>query len=58
LRKIAIQKGWKLNEYGLFDKNNKMIAGKDEKEVYNKLGFKYIPPEKRKNEREFEEYKL
>jgi DNA polymerase (family 10) len=47
LRKIAIRKGWKLNEYGLFDKKGARLAGKTEEEVYNKLGLKYVEPEKR-----------
>lgn len=48
LRKLAIKQGYKLNEYGLFDKNTgKMIAGKTENEIYKKLGLKYIEPEKR-----------
>ena len=46
LRKIAIKKGMKLSEYGLFNKKtNKMLAGKTEKECYKKLGLKYIKPE-------------
>lgn len=48
LRKIAIKKGYKLNEYGLFDKKTgKMIAGKTEQDVLKKLGVKWVPPEKR-----------
>lgn len=47
LRKIAIRKGWKLNEYGLFDSKNKRIAGKTEKEVYDALGLRMLLPEKR-----------
>ena len=47
LRKIAIKKGWKLNEYGLFDNKNRRIAGMNEKEIYNKLGVKMLAPEKR-----------
>ena len=47
LRKIAIKKGWKLNEYGLFDSKNKRIAGRTEEEIYNMLGLNYIAPEKR-----------
>lgn len=47
LRRIAIKKGYKLNEYGLFRKN-KMIAGEKEEDIYRKLGVKYLPPEKRK----------
>jgi len=38
LRNIAIRKGYKLNEYGLFDrKSGKKIAGKEEKEIYKIL---------------------
>ncbi len=53
LRKIAIKKGWKLNEYGLF-KGRKQIAGEDEKEIYTKLGLDWIPPELRTNSGEIE----
>jgi len=48
LRKIAIKKGWKLNEYGLFDKKTgKRIAGKTEEEIYEKLGLRMPKPEER-----------
>jgi len=48
IRKVAIKKGWKLNEYGLFDKKTgKRIAGKTEEEVLGKLGLKWVKPEKR-----------
>lgn len=46
LREIAIKKGWKLNEYGLF-KGKKMIAGETEEELYGALGLAYIEPELR-----------
>lgn len=49
LRRIALRKGLKLNEYGLYDKAGKKIAGETEEGVYRKLGYKYIPPERRKN---------
>ncbi|MFA5175767.1 MAG: DNA polymerase/3'-5' exonuclease PolX [Candidatus Nanoarchaeia archaeon] len=48
LRKIAIKKGYKLSEYGLF-KGKKVVASRTEKEIYNKLGFPYIEPELREN---------
>jgi len=54
IREIAIKKGYKLNEYGLFDKNNKMIAGKTEEEIYKKLDLQFIPPEIRENQGEIE----
>lgn len=48
MRKIAIKKGYKLNEYGLFDrKTGKMIAGRTEEEICKKLGVKYPKPEQR-----------
>jgi len=53
LRRIAIKKGYKLSEYGLF-KGEKRIAGKDEEEIYSKLGLKWIPPELRENRGEIE----
>ena len=55
LRKIAIKKGMKLSEYGLFNKKtNKMLVGKTEQECYKKLGLKYIEPEIREEEGEIE----
>ncbi len=53
LRKIAIEKGFKLNEYGLF-KGKKIIACKTEEEVYKALGLSYIEPELRENTGEIE----
>ena len=52
-RKIAIDKGLKLNEYGLF-KGKKMVAGKTEEEIYKALGMEWIPPEMRENRGEIE----
>ena len=55
LRSLAIKKGFKLNEYGLFDKKNeKYVAGKTEEEIYKKIGLQYIEPELRENRGEFE----
>jgi DNA polymerase (family 10) len=53
IRGLAIKKGLKINEYGVF-KNEKMIAGKSEKEIYNLLGMDFIPPELRENRGEVE----
>ncbi len=53
LRKIAIEKGLKLSEYGLF-RGPKMIAGEDEKGIYNALGLDWIPPELREDRGEIE----
>ena len=51
LRRIAIEKGLKLSEYGIF-KGPKMIAGKSEEEVYEKLGLLWIYPEMREDQGE------
>ncbi len=53
LREIAIKKGWKLNEYGLF-KGKKQIAGWTEESIYKKLGLDYIEPEMREMTGEIE----
>lgn len=45
-RKIAIGKGMKLNEYGIFH-GKKKIGGKTEEEIYNILGMKWMEPELR-----------
>jgi DNA polymerase (family 10) len=48
LRGLAIDHGWKLNEYGLFA-GKRRIAGATEEEVYKKLGLAFIPPELRED---------
>jgi len=53
LRRVAIDKGMKLNEYGLF-RGAKMLAGKTEEEIYKKLGMRWIPPEMREDRGEIE----
>lgn len=55
LRKIAVRKGYKLNEYGLFDRStNQRVAGESEAEIYSRLGLQYIPPELREDQGEIE----
>lgn len=55
LRKIAIDKGLKINEYGLFNiESNKKIAGTTEEGIYEELGLKWIPPEMREDSGEIE----
>jgi DNA polymerase (family X) len=53
LRKIAISKGVRLNEWGVFE-GDKRIAGATEEEVYKILGLQWIPPEMRENAGEIE----
>jgi len=55
LREIAIDRNWKLSEYGLIDKKtNERIAGENEGEIYKALGLNYIEPELRENRGEIE----
>ena len=50
LRDRAIQRGLKLNEYGLFRvSDDTKIAGETEDEIYQALGLRLIPPELREN---------
>ncbi|MDP1718955.1 MAG: DNA polymerase/3'-5' exonuclease PolX [bacterium] len=53
LRQLAIKKGLKLSEYGLF-LGEKQIAGKTEEEIYKALGMDYIEPEMREMTGEIE----
>ncbi|MFA7151963.1 MAG: DNA polymerase/3'-5' exonuclease PolX, partial [Candidatus Paceibacterota bacterium] len=53
LRKIAMDKGLKLSEYGLF-KGAEMIGGESEEEIYKLLGMEWIAPELRENKGEIE----
>ena len=52
-RRIAISKGLKLSEYGLFE-GKKMIASETEEEIYKILGLPLIDPELRENQGEIE----
>ncbi|MEA3560446.1 MAG: DNA polymerase/3'-5' exonuclease PolX [Candidatus Omnitrophota bacterium] len=55
LRRLALKKGLKINEYGVFDvKTKKKIAGKEEFEIYKTLGLAFIPPEIREDQEEIE----
>jgi len=47
LRLVAKRKGYKLNQYGLFDRRGKQIAGKTETEIYHALGREWKIPENR-----------
>jgi len=55
LRSLAMERGWKLNEYALADaKTGRVVASKTEEEVYAKLGLEYIQPELREARGEVE----
>jgi DNA polymerase/3'-5' exonuclease PolX len=47
MRNRAKSFGWKLSEYNLLNENNEKINVLDEKEIFDVLGVKYIPPNQR-----------
>lgn len=55
LRELAIKKGLKINEYGVFDvKIDRRIAGESEQEIYQILDLPFILPELREDRGEIE----
>ena len=55
LRRLALERNWKLNEYGLSDlSTGEKIAGKSEDEVYRKLDLPFIEPELREDRGEID----
>ncbi len=60
LRQMAIKKGLKVNEYGIFSatkrggRKEKFVCGRNEEEVFKTLGLEYIPPEIREDTGEIE----
>jgi DNA polymerase (family 10) len=55
VRSLAKTKGFKINEYGVFDANEetRRVAGDEEVDVYRVVGLPWIPPELRENRFEF-----
>jgi DNA polymerase (family 10) len=53
IRRIAQQRGLKVNEYGVF-RGTERIAGEDEASVYRSVGLPFIPPELREDRGEIE----
>ncbi len=53
LRKIAQERDWKLNEYGLY-KGDRRLAGKDERGIYKRLNLQWVPPELREGRGELD----
>jgi DNA polymerase (family 10) len=44
IREMAVKKGWKLSEYGLFDADDQVIASETEEDIYRALGMQWVPP--------------
>jgi len=53
IRRIAQDKGFKMNEYGVFD-GDRRIAGETEESVYEAVGLPWIAPELREDRGEVE----
>lgn len=55
LREIALKKGFKVNEYGIFRLDtNERVGGEREEDIYEILGMEWIPPELREDQGEIE----
>jgi len=55
LREMAVKRGMKINEYGIFrDEDNQRLGGADEEDVYRLLGLPFVPPELREDRGEIE----
>jgi DNA polymerase (family 10) len=55
IREMAVRKGWKLSEWGLFEaESGKLIVARTEEEVYERLGLPWIPPTMREDTGEVE----
>jgi DNA polymerase beta len=48
MRQVALEMGYILNEYGLYDEKGKMIKVNSEKEIFEHLNMEYLSPELRK----------
>jgi DNA polymerase (family X) len=53
LRNLALDRGWKINEYGVFE-DEERIAGETEEEIYELLDLDYVEPEMREDRGEIQ----
>jgi DNA polymerase (family 10) len=53
LRRLALERGLKLNEYGVF-RGRRRVAGRTERDIARALGLAWIPPELREDRGELE----
>ncbi|AHM58251.1 DNA polymerase/3'-5' exonuclease PolX (plasmid) [Peptoclostridium acidaminophilum DSM 3953] len=53
MRQLAIRKGLKISEYGIF-RGDERIGGENEEDVFSLLDLQFIPPELRENTGEIE----
>ncbi|OAG27361.1 DNA polymerase/3'-5' exonuclease PolX [Thermodesulfatator autotrophicus] len=53
IRELGVQRGLKINEYGIF-RGQERIGGKEEEEIFAAVGLPWIPPELREDRGEIE----
>jgi DNA polymerase (family 10) len=54
VRELAVKRGWSLNEYALTEtKSNKVVASREESDIYEALNLPWFPPELREDRGEF-----
>jgi DNA polymerase (family X) len=54
LRQWSIDRGWKMNEYGVYDGETNITAGFSEEQIYALFNLPYIEPELREHRGEYE----
>jgi len=55
IREMAVKRGMKINEYGIFrDEDDERLGGAQEEDVYRLVGLPFIPPELREDRGEIE----
>ncbi len=54
MRTLAVRRGLKVNEYGVYDTAGSAVAGDTEEGVYESLGLRWMTPELRENRGEIE----
>jgi DNA polymerase (family 10) len=54
MRTLAVKKGLKVSEWGVFEASGASIAGRTEEDVYAAVGMAWMPPEMRENHGEVE----
>jgi DNA polymerase (family X) len=54
LREMAVKRGLKINEYGIFREDDERLGGELEEDVYRLVGLPFIPPELREDRGEVE----
>lgn len=54
LREMAVKRGLKINEYGIFGADNQRVGGENEEDIYRLLDLPFVVPELREDRGEIE----